>query len=98
MLPRVKEKAERLQHNEIMLKINVQKNNPKDGRKCKVKLFLLSHGRNEISFCFCTSEVRKGKMKNTILSHVNAIGWTKRKQNNVLFTVVIFLTQSFLSF
>lgn len=83
-----------------MLKINVKKKKTIQKMGGNVKLNYISCHVDAMTFLSvsCTSEVRKGKMKNTIQSHVNAIGWAKHKQNNVLFTVVIFLTQSFLSF
>lgn len=96
MLLRVKDKAEQLQRHAIMLKINVKKTIKKIWEKCKVRLYLLSRGRNEISFCSALLKSEKSRWK--IQSHVNAIGWTKHKQNNVLFTVLIIWTQFFLSF
>lgn len=81
MLPRVKEKAEQLQRNEIMLKMNAKKTIKKMGGN--VKLNYISCHMDTMKFLSVSALLKSEKSK---------------KQKNVLFTVIIFLTQSFLSF
>lgn len=64
-----------------------------------VKLNYISCHMDAMKFLSVSALLKSDKARWKIqFCHVNAIGWTKHKQNNVLFTVVIFLTQSFRSF